>query len=133
GERMNLAFSGTSGIIIMLAYGFLMLAIGILTYLKNKGIHQSNKEFYLGGGKIGVVVLFFTFFATQYSGNTIVGYAPTAYRMGFFWLQSITFFILIVIGYLLFAPRLYVLSKKYNFITPSDFIEQRFKNKGVTI
>jgi len=130
---MNLAFSGTSGIIIMLAYGFLMLAIGILTYLKNKGIHQSNKEFYLGGGKIGVVVLFFTFFATQYSGNTIVGYAPTAYRMGFFWLQSITFFILIVIGYLLFAPRLYVLSKKYNFITPSDFIEQRFKNKGVTI
>ncbi len=130
---MKLAFSGTSGIVIMLAYGFLMLAIGIITYLKNKGIHQSNKEFYLGGGKIGVVVLFFTFFATQYSGNTIVGYAPTAYRMGFFWLQSITFFILIVIGYLLFAPRLYVLSKKYNFITPSDFIEQRFKNKGVTI
>lgn len=130
---MKLAFSGTSGIIIMLAYGFLMLGIGIFTYLKNKGIHQSNKEFYLGGGKIGVVVLFFTFFATQYSGNTIVGYAPTAYRMGFFWLQSITFFILIVIGYLLFAPRLYVLSKKYNFITPSDFIEQRFKNKGVTI
>ncbi|MEI3605287.1 sodium:solute symporter family protein [Pseudogracilibacillus sp. SE30717A] len=130
---MKLAFSGTSGIVIMLAYGFLMLAIGIITYLKNKGIHQSNKEFYLGGGKIGVFVLFFTFFATQYSGNTIVGYAPTAYRMGFFWLQSITFFILIVIGYLLFAPRLYVLSKKYNFITPSDFMEQRFKNKGVTI
>lgn len=130
---MELAFSGTSGIIIMLAYGLLMLAIGIITYLKNRGIHQSNKEFYLGGGKIGVFVLFFTFFATQYSGNTIIGYAPTAYRMGFFWLQSITFFILIVIGYLLFAPRLYVLSKKYNFITPSDFIEQRFKNKGVTL
>ncbi|MGM8211375.1 sodium:solute symporter family protein [Virgibacillus sp. W0430] len=129
----NLAFSGTSGIIIMLFYGFLMLAIGLFTYLKNKGIHQSNKEFYLGGGSIGVFVLFFTFFATQYSGNTVVGYAPTAYRLGFFWLQSITFFILIVIGYMLFAPRLYVLSKKYNFITPSDFIHKRFQSKGVTI
>lgn len=130
---MNLAFSGASGIIIMLVYGLMMLAIGIFTYLKNKGIHVSNKEFYLGGGKIGVFVLFFTFFATQYSGNTIVGYAPTAYRMGFMWLQSVTFFILIVIGYLLFAPRLYVMSKKFNFITPSDFIEKRFNHKGVTL
>lgn len=130
---MDLAFSGAAGIIIMAAYGLLMLAIGIFTYYRNRGIHQSNKEFYLGGGKIGVVVLFFTFFATQYSGNTIVGYAPTAYRMGFMWMQSITFFILIVIGYLLFAPRLYVLSKKHNFITPSDFIETRFKNKAVTL
>ena len=130
---MNQAFSGASGIIIMLVYGLIMLVIGIFTYLKNKGIHVSNKEFYLGGGKIGVFVLFFTFFATQYSGNTIVGYAPNAYRMGFMWLQSITFFILIVIGYLLFAPRLYVMSKKFNFITPSDFIEKRFNHKGVTL
>lgn len=130
---MNQAFSGASGIIIMLVYGLIMLLIGIFTYLKNKGIHVSNKEFYLGGGKIGVFVLFFTFFATQYSGNTIVGYAPNAYRMGFMWLQSITFFILIVIGYLLFAPRLYVMSKKFNFITPSDFIEKRFNHKGVTL
>src|SRR5699024_12074185 len=111
---------------MFLFYDLIMLLIVIVTYLKNKGIHVSNKEFYVGGGKIGVFVLFFTFFATQYSGNTIVGYAPNAYRMGFMLLQSITFFILIVIGYLLFAPRLYVMSKKFNFITPSDFIEKRF-------
>ncbi|MDY0393494.1 sodium:solute symporter family protein [Virgibacillus halophilus] len=53
--------------------------------------------------------------------------------MGFFWLQSVTFFILIVMGYLLFAPRLYVLSKKHHFITPSDYIQKRFKSKGVTL
>src|SRR5699024_6622993 len=98
-----------------------------------KVIHVSNKEFYLGGGKIGVFVLFFTFFATQHSGNTFVGYAPNAYRMGFMWLQSIIFFILIVIVYLLFAPILYLMSKKFNFITPSDFIEKRFNHKGVTL
>src|SRR5699024_12617752 len=118
--------------IIIVVFVVLMISICIFTYLKNKGIHISNKEFYLGCGKIGVFVLFFTFFATQYSGNMIVGYAPNAYRMGFMWLQSITFFILIVIGYLLFAPRLYVMSKKFNFITPSDFIEKRFNHKDVT-
>ncbi|WP_080873624.1 sodium:solute symporter family protein [Oceanobacillus timonensis] len=129
----NLAFSGTSGIIIMLFYGFLMLFIGFITYWRNRGLHQSNKEFYLGGGNLSVFVLFFTFFATQYSGNTVVGYAPTAYRMGFLWMQSITFFILIVVGYLMFAPRLYTLSKKHQFITPSDYIDKRFKSKAVTL
>src|SRR5699024_8777165 len=130
---MNQAFSGASGIIIMLVYGLIMLVIGIFTYLKNKGIHVSNKEVYLGGGKIGVYVLFFTFFATEYSGNTIVGYAPIAYRMGFMWLQSFTFFFLIVIGYLLFVPILYVMSETYIFITLSDFIEMLYNHKGVTL
>src|SRR5699024_11637769 len=89
--------------------------------------------FDVGCGKIDVFFLFFIFFATQYSGNTIVEYAPNAYLMGFMWLQSITFFILFVIVYLLYAPRLYVMSKKFNFITRSDFIEKRFNHKGVTL
>jgi SSS family transporter len=129
----ELAFGGWSGVFIMVVYGLIMLGIGFFTYLKNRGIHQSNKEYYLGGGKLSLFVLFFTFFATQYSGNTIVGYAPNAYRMGFGWLQSITFFILIVVGYLLFAPRLYTISKKYSFITPSDWLDKRFNSKAVTI
>ncbi|MBM7585718.1 SSS family transporter [Bacillus pakistanensis] len=129
----DLAFGGWSGVLIMAVYGLIMLGIGFITYLKHKGIHQSNKEYYLGGGKLSLMVLFFTFFATQYSGNTIIGYAPNAYRLGFSWLQSITFFILIIVGYLLFAPRLYSISKKYSFITPSDWLEKRFKSKGITI
>src|SRR5699024_12372569 len=115
---MNQAFYDASCIIIMLVYGLIMLVIGIFTYLKNKGILVSNKEFYLGGGKIGVFVLFFTFFATQYSGNTIVQYAPNAYRMGFMWVQSLTFFILFVMGYLLFAPRVYVFCTKFIVLHP---------------
>ena len=129
----DLAFAGTSGIIIIVAYGLLMLGIGVITYFQHKNVHQSHKEYYLGGGSLSVFVLFFTFYATQYSGNTVVGYAPTAYRLGFEWLQSITFFILIIVGYLLFAPRLYVLGKKYNFITPSDYLQKRFNSKAVTI
>jgi SSS family solute:Na+ symporter len=130
---MNLTFSGWSGILIMAIYGLIMLGIGFLTYFRNKGIHQSLDEYYLGGRGLGIMVLFFTFYATQYSGNTIIGYAPNAYRLGYAWIQSITFFILIIAGYLLFAPRLYVLSKKFKFVTPADWLEQRFRSKAVTI
>ncbi len=129
----ELAFGGWSGILIMVTYGLIMLAIGVVTYIRNKNIQSTNKEYYLGGKGLGVMVLFFTFYATQYSGNTIIGYAPQGYRIGFMWMQSITFMILVIVGYLIFAPRLYSLSKKYNFVTPTDWLNKRFKHKGITI
>ncbi|MBP2258870.1 sodium:solute symporter family protein [Virgibacillus alimentarius] len=130
---MDLAFSGWSGILILVVYGLLMLGVGLFTYLKNRNIHESLDEYYLGGRGLGVMVLFFTFFATQYSGNTVVGYPPSAYRQGFEYLVSVPFFIMIIMAYLLFAPRLYKLGKKYNLITPSQWFEKRFKSKAVTI
>ncbi|WP_099156993.1 sodium:solute symporter family protein [Virgibacillus ndiopensis] len=129
----DLAFGGWSGVLIIVVYGLIMLSIGLITFFKNKNIRESNQEYYLGGRGLGVMVLFFTFYATQYSGNTIIGYAPQGYRIGFEWLQSITFMILVMVGYLLFAPRLYVLSRKYNFVTPSDWLAKRFRSKGITI
>ncbi|GGF14704.1 sodium:solute symporter [Halobacillus andaensis] len=130
---MELAFSGWSGIVILLVYGLIMLSVGVITFLRNRNIHQSLDEYYLGGRGLGVMVLFFTFFATQYSGNTVVGYPPSAYRLGYEYLVSVPFFIMIIMAYLLFAPRLYSLGKKYNLITPAQWFEKRFKSKGVTI
>jgi len=131
----ELAFSGWSGILILVIYGLLMLGIGFMTYFRNrnKNIRDSNEEYYLGGKELSVMVLFFTFYASQYSGNTIIGYAPQGYRIGFQWMQSITFMILVIMAYLLFAPRLYALSRKYKFITPADWLEKRFQSKSITI
>ncbi|MEN1970504.1 sodium:solute symporter family protein [Lentibacillus sp. N15] len=130
---MDLAFSGWSGVLILLAYGLLMLGIGVVTYLKNRNVHESLDEYYLGGRGLGVMVLFFTFFATQYSGNTVVGYPATAYRQGFEYLVSVPYFIMIIMAYLLFAPRLYSIGKKYKLITPAQWFEKRYKSKAVTI
>ena len=130
---MELAFGGASGIIVLAAYGAIMLAVGLLTYFQNRGIHQSLDEYYLGGRGLGVMVLFFTFFATQYSGNTVVGYPPAAYRTGYAYLVSVPFFIMIIVGYLLFAPRLYALGKKLRLVTPADWIDKRYQSKAVTI
>ncbi|EQB37691.1 hypothetical protein M948_03810 [Virgibacillus sp. CM-4] len=131
--EQELAFGGWAGILIMASYGLLMLGIGLFTFLRNRNLRNSNEEYYLGGKGLSIMVLFFTFYATQYSGNTIIGYAPQGYRIGFEWIQSITFMILVMVGYLLFAPRLYALSRKHNFITPSDWLDKRFRSKGITI
>jgi hypothetical protein len=99
----ELAFAGTDGIIILSAFAVIMLIIGYLSGRGEKNIHESLSGYYLAGKNLGIIALFFTLFATQYSGNTIVGYAPTAYRTGFSWLQSISF-MTIIIGSIYYSP-----------------------------
>ncbi|WP_347551282.1 sodium:solute symporter family protein [Pseudalkalibacillus hwajinpoensis] len=130
---MNLTFAGLDGVLILAFYAFVMLLIGFLSGRGEKNLHHTMSGYYLAGKNLGFVALFFTLYATQYSGNTIVGYAPAAYRSGFTWLQSISFMTIIIGVYLLFAPRLYVISKREKFITPSDWLSYRFKSKSVTL
>ncbi|HZG72477.1 MAG TPA: hypothetical protein VEY51_13150, partial [Chondromyces sp.] len=129
----NLTFAGIDGIIILSVFAIVMLVIGYLSGRGDKNMHKSLSGYYLAGRNLGFIALFFTLYASQYSGNTIVGYAPSAYRTGFSWLQSISFMTIIIGVYLLFAPRLYVIAKKRNFVTPTDWLQHRFNSKRVTL
>ncbi|MDP3487151.1 MAG: sodium:solute symporter family protein [Bacillota bacterium] len=122
---------GWHGVLVVIIYAITLMVFSIWFSDKQKA-KSSMKGFYLSGG-LGSVLLFFTLFATQYSGNTVVGYPARAYRLGYAWWQSVPFMIMVIVGYLVFAPRLHILAKKYNFITPADWLEKRFANRAVTI
>lgn len=40
---------------------------------------------------------------------------------------------MIIMAYLLFAPRLYSIGKKYKLVTPAQWFEKRYKSKAITI
>ncbi|MEQ3552311.1 sodium:solute symporter family protein [Pseudonocardia nematodicida] len=122
----ELTFAGPSGVLILSAYAVLMLLIGWWAGRGQGGGGRTARGYYTAGGGLGMVTLFFTLYATQYSGNSVVGYAPQAYRSGFLWWHSVPFMIAIIAVYLLFAPRLYVLAKQQRFVTPTDFVRHRF-------
>lgn len=130
---MELAFAGASGIAVLITYAVLMLVIGYFAGRYRPGARKTMKGYYLAGGGLGFVALFFTLYATQYSGNAVVGYAPAAYRAGFSWWQSVPFMIGIIAVYLLFAPRLYVIAKREGFVTPTDWIRHRFRSSATAI
>jgi solute:Na+ symporter, SSS family len=132
-EDFDLIFGGISGIIILLTYAAIMLLIGFLAGRAHPNVAANMSNFFLAGKGLGFVALFFTLYATQYSGNTVIGYAPTAYREGFPWVQSVMFMTFIIGVYLLFAPRLYAISKRENFITPVDWIRHRYKSTAVSL
>lgn len=122
---------GPGALVLVGLYVLSLLAIGAYAYTKRRD--QSLSDFYLAGRNMGVVVLFLTFYATQYSGNTLFGFSGAAYREGFRFLVCVHFMTAIVIAYLLFAPRLYRISRDQNFITPGDFIYYRFGSHALRI
>ncbi|HHW17615.1 MAG TPA: sodium:solute symporter family protein [Firmicutes bacterium] len=129
---MKLPFIGWHGVITIAAYALFIL--GTTLYLATRGVsRKSLSSFYLANKGLGPLLLFFTLFSTQYSGNTVIGYPASAYRIGFAWWQSVPYMVLVIAGYLLFAPRLHVVSKKYGFVTPSDWFDKRFNSKAVTL
>jgi SSS family solute:Na+ symporter len=127
---MDDALLSATGTYFLLGYLASMILVGVAGKLASK--EASMKDFYLGGTGFGVTILFLTMYATQYSGNSLIGFAGSAYRNGWFFLVSVTFMVAIVGGYLLYAPRLYPLARAKGFITVGDFIHHRYNRKALT-
>ena len=125
------ALLGPGGITFLCIYILSLILIGWLGKRARK--EDSLSDFYLAGRGMGLLVLFLTLYATQYSGNTLVGFAGRAYREGYQALVLVTLLSSAVGAFIVYAPKLYRLSKKYNFITPADYIHFRFKNTKLTL
>lgn len=127
---MDNSLLGTGGTIFLVLYLVSLIGVGIVGLLKSK--EKSMQDFYLGGAGFGVTILFLTMYATQYSGNSLIGFAGSAYRNGWFFLVSVTFMVAIVGGYMIYAPKLYILSQKHRFITIGDYIRHRYEHRLLT-
>lgn len=126
----NQVFDQTAWIFIS-TYLCSLILVGFLGYRARQ--ENTLKDFYLAGNGFGLVVIFLTLYATQYSGNTLFGYSGKAYRIGFAWIMCIHFMTAIVACFLIHAPRLYAYAKKYDFITPTDYLQHRFNSNWINV
>lgn len=104
-------------------YCVLLLVLGAMASSRRG---KTLSEFVLAGRSLGFGLLLLTWFATQYSGNAFSGIPGQTFRDGLVLFMSVSFGVALVAGYLLFAPTLYRLSRQERFITPTDFLVQRF-------
>lgn len=119
----------------LLFAGLLLLAlIGIALYASHRERarflgRDPREEHELGGRNLSLVVLLGTLYASQYSGNSFVGFTGKAARDGYWFLGSMIFMQAVIVFYLLFAPRLFALSRQRFYRTPGDFILDRFGHR----
>ncbi len=121
----------TNGYWLISVYLVGLLIIGILGRVARKS--NSLGDFFLANRSFGFFVLFLTLYATQYSGNTLIGFPATAYRNGFNFLSSVTFMMGVIAIYCLYAPNLYTISKSKNFITLADYIYERYRSRKLAV
>jgi|GEM_PF-2519551 len=118
---------GFDALIILSLYLLSNIFIGYFAY--RAGETWAARDYFLGGKSTGALVLFFAMLATKFSGNTFFGLPGQSYRVGLMAVTLIPFTIAISLGFISYAPRLYVLSKKYDYLTPSDFYADRFDSR----
>ena len=128
---MNSLSLGVGAIVFTGAYLLMMIGVGVLA--KTKRQSDSLSDFYLAGRSLGPLVMLLTLYATQYSGNTVVGYPAEASRLGYAWIMSISFMMAIVVGYLLYAPKLQRVGRREGFVTPGDWVDYRFNSKTLSL
>ena len=112
---------------------YLAAMIGLGFLAKSKRAGDSLSDFYLAGRSLGPLVLVLTLYATQYSGNTVVGYPAEASRLGYAWIMSVSFMMSIVVGYLLYAPKLQRVARRHGFVTPGDWVDYRFGSNRLSL
>lgn len=129
-EEVDLGL-GDGALVVMGAYLAVLLFLGWLGRVRKK--EDSLRDFYLGGSTLGFVVLFLTLFATQYSGNTLLGFAGRSYIQGATYIVSVPAMILVITLFTIYAPRLFRLSRRFGYITPADFVYHRFGSDALRI
>ena len=110
-----------------------LVSLLLLGWLGRKARKEdSMQDFYLASRGFSFGVLFLTLYATQYSGNTVFGVAGASYRLGFSWLISVHYMMAIIVFYQTFAFKLHSLASHKGFVTPVDFIWERFRSRGLS-
>jgi len=122
---------GTEGLIFIGLYVLALIGIGWLGHRAKK--ENTLEDHYLGGRSFGFGVLFLTLYATQYSGNSFMGFVGKAYRGGFPIIYTVVAMMAVIGGYFIFAPRLYRLSNRRRFVTLGDFVQNRFSFRPLTV
>ncbi|MDI9643912.1 MAG: hypothetical protein QFX35_01685 [Candidatus Verstraetearchaeota archaeon] len=108
-----------------------MVALAIVGWLGKKRV-RSSSDWYVGGFKIGGIVMGVAFFATYFSAVLMVGFAGSSSQWG----MSATVIgmwhaVCAVLAFAVLAPRLSKQFRELNAMTFSEFLSLRYKSPAL--
>ncbi|MDB3864174.1 hypothetical protein N9325_04990 [Alphaproteobacteria bacterium] len=93
----------------------------------------SPESYYLADRNISSWVFFFSATAATFAGITIISYPSLIYADGYSFLATAAIVITIPLGSILFFKRQWMLSRKYNFITPGEMYFKYYQSHTLRI
>jgi solute:Na+ symporter, SSS family len=119
---------------IIYAALFVYFIIGsVLARRAGRNSGRSVQEFFLAGRSLGGIVAALTYSATTYSAFMLVGLAGFTYIGG---VGALGFELIYLSGLVLvafFGPRFWLVGKRYNYLTPTEMLGDRYQSKAVAV
>lgn len=113
--------------------GVYLAALLVIGWFGRRAMRErSMAEFFLAGHGLGTLVLLLTMFATQYSGNTLVGMSGKTYRVGYEFLVAVPMFVALIGTAMVIAPGLQRLGRRRGYVTLADAVHDRFGSRTLT-
>ena len=113
----------------LVVYWSFCLFWGARTLRKN----SSPESYYLADRSISSWVFFFSATAATFAGITIITFPSLIYADGYSFLATAAIVITIPLGSILFFKRQWMLSRKYNLITPGEMYFKYYKSHTLRI
>lgn len=109
---------------------FAVLGVG-LAWFAARANRGTAEDYYLGGRRIGGLVSGLSYAATTYSAFMLVVLTGLTYRGG---IGALGFELIYFAGLCLlvvFAPRVWLVGRKWGFVTPSEMLARRYGSAGL--
>ena len=113
-------------IALIVAYGVVLL---IISNRDSKFAKGNAENFYVGGRGVSFIPMLGTLLMSLMSVLVIIGYPAGMYRNGIGYYSGIVGVMMAAGLYLPICYRLWLLGKKYHYVTPTDFFYHRFRSK----
>ena len=109
-----------------------LLGVAVFSYVRGKqAVKDGNadahvNEHFLASSSFGTIVLFLTTFSTIVSGYTAFNIPSETAGLGFIAFRWLTGFVMIVLGYTVYAPRYRRIAIARNWQSPNDIIADKY-------
>ncbi len=105
---------------IITSYLAITLFLGVYGYKISK---KTVQDYFLADRKVGTFVLFFTLAATNFSAFTFLGFAGSAYHMGYAFYGLMAFGTsFMALSFYIIGRKVWKLGKKKGYVTPPELI-----------
>ncbi len=113
---------------------FLYFIVGtVIARHARRKMGKGINDFFLAGRTLGGIVAALTYSATTYSAFMLIGLAGFTYIGG---VGALGFELIYLSGLILvafFGPRFWLAGKRYNYLTPTELLGDRYRSKAVSI
>lgn len=116
----------------MILYFALLIFLGLLAKRKSK---NTREDYFLSSRNFGTLILFFSVLATVASAFAVIGFPGEVYRTGVANFGAIitAAILLIPLTYATAGQRMWLVSERFNQITPSEMVKHRYDSRKLGI